>query len=55
MKKADSDHHREMGAEGHPYTQCARRLAGADIARTEQLREGRIPLKTHSVKILIMV
>ena len=34
-----------MGAEGIRI-QCAGRLAGADIARTEQLREGRVPLHT---------
>ena len=35
-----------MGAEGIRI-QCAGRLAGADIARTEQLREGRVPLHTR--------
>ena len=34
-----------MGAEGIRI-QCAGRLAGADIARTEQQREGRVPLHT---------
>ena len=34
-----------MGAEGIRI-QCAGRLAGADIARTEQAREGRVPLHT---------
>ena len=34
-----------MGAEGIRI-QCSGRLAGADIARTEQLREGRVPLHT---------
>ena len=34
-----------MGAQGIRI-QCAGRLAGADIARTEQLREGRVPLHT---------
>ena len=32
-----------MGAEGIRI-QCAGRLGGADIARTEQQREGRVPL-----------
>ena len=34
-----------MGAEGIRI-QCAGRLGGADIARTEQTREGRVPLHT---------
>jgi len=34
-----------MGAEGIRI-QCAGRLGGADIARTEQQREGRVPLHT---------
>ena len=34
-----------MGAQGIRI-QCAGRLAGADIARTEKLREGRVPLHT---------
>ena len=34
-----------MGAEGIRI-QCAGRLGGADIARTEQAREGRVPLHT---------
>ena len=39
-----------MGAEGIRI-QCAGRLAGADIARTEQLREGRVPLHTFRADI----
>ena len=42
-----------MGAEGMRI-QCAGRLAGADIARTEQLREEEFPF-THYAKILITV
>ena len=36
-----------MGAEGIRI-QCAGRLGGADIARTEQAREGRVPLHTFT-------
>ena len=41
-----------MGAEGIRI-QCAGRLAGADIARTEQQREGRVPYILYA-RILIM-
>ena len=39
-----------MGAEG-VKVQCAGRLAGADIARTEWIREGRVPLHTLRAQI----
>ena len=39
-----------MGAEGIRI-QCSGRLGGADIARTEQQREGKVPLQTLRAKI----
>ncbi len=36
---------RKFGAEGIKVT-CAGRLAGAEIARTEWYRDGRVPLQT---------
>jgi len=39
-----------MGADGI-RVQCSGRLGGADIARTEQQRQGRVPLQTLRAKI----
>jgi small subunit ribosomal protein S3 len=39
-----------MGADGI-RVQCSGRLGGADIARTEQQREGKVPLQTLRAKI----
>jgi small subunit ribosomal protein S3 len=40
----------ELGAEGI-RVRCSGRLAGADIARTEQYREGKVPLQTLRTNI----
>jgi small subunit ribosomal protein S3 len=40
----------DFGAEGI-RVRCSGRLAGADIARTEQYREGKVPLQTLRVNI----
>jgi len=39
-----------MGAEGIKIT-CSGRLGGAEIARTEQYKEGRVPLHTFRAEI----